>query len=339
MNELLKSLCDLCGASGREDRVRDWILRQVKDHADCRVDALGNLICEKKGEKRAKVKVTVDAHMDEVGLIAMAVNERGFVKFQTVGGIVTETLLAKQVVFENGAVGVIGLKPIHLCDENDKKTMPDEDTFVLDIGAKNRAEALEKIALGETATFRPGYTEMGDKICSKALDDRIGCATLIRLLREPAEYDFTAVFSTREEIGLGGATAAAYSTDPAAAMVLETTTAADLPGNEGADRVTLLGEGVALSLMDKRTLYDKKLYDAAVALSAERGIACQTKQKVAGSNNAGAYHPARGGIRTIALSVPGRYLHSPATVVSAADVEAQYRLAAALLPRMASGEV
>ena len=339
MTELLKTLCDLCGASGREETVRDYIYHQVKDDADCRVDALGNLICEKKGEKRAAVKTVVDAHMDEVGVIAMAVNERGFVKFKTVGGIEPETLLAKRFRFEKGAVGVVCTKPIHLCSGEEKEKMPSVDTMVMDIGASNRAEALAKIAIGETAVFCPDFTLLGDMVCSKAMDDRVGCAVLIELLKRPAAVDFTAVFSTREEVNGGGATVAAYSTACEAALVLESTTAADLPGSEGSDRVTVVGEGVALSLMDRKTLYDKKLYDAISALAEEKGIPCQTKQKVAGANNAGSYHVARGGVRTAALSIPCRYLHSPSCTASMSDIRSMADLVAAVLPKLAGGEL
>lgn len=339
MTELLKTLCDRCGTSGREDRVREYIYNQVKDFADCRVDALGNLICEKKGEHRAAVKVVVDAHMDEVGIIAMAVNERGFVKFKTVGGIEPEALLAKRFCFENGAVGVVCMKPVHLCSADESGKMPSVDTMVLDIGASTRAEALSKISIGETAVYAPDFTALGDMVCSKALDDRIGCAVLIKLLKQPAAFDFTAVFSTREEIGGGGAKVAAFSTACEAALVLEATTAADLPGSAGSDRVTVVGEGVALSLMDRQTLYDKKLYDGILALAGRENIPCQTKQKVAGGNNAGVYHVSRGGVRTAAFSVPCRYLHSPSCTASMRDVRSMVDLVAAVLPRLANGEL
>lgn len=338
MKELLKRLCDLCGTSGREDKVREFIINEIKDYADYRVDGLGTLIVTKKGKNRAKVRVDADAHMDEVGVIAVAANERGFVKFSTVGGIEIPALISKRVVFENGARGVICSKPVHLCSPDEKENLPKLDDLVIDIGASSRKEALEKISVGETAVFEPDYREMGDLVCSKALDDRAGCAILIKLIREEAEYDFTATFSTREEIGAGGGVAA-YNSKCEAAVILEGTTAADIPSNSGSDRVCEVGGGAVLSFMDRATLYDAALYRAGRKLADDNGIPCQTKTKVAGGNNAGPFHVANGGVRTAAISLPCRYIHSSSSAASLEDLDACYRLAKLLIEKLASGEI
>ena len=339
MMQLLEKLCNLCGAAGREDKVREFILSEIEGHAEIKVDNLGNVIADKKGKKRAINKVVLDAHMDEVGIIATHIDEGGFVKFATCGGIEIPALLGKRFVFENGAVGVVCSKPTHLCDAAEKKVLPKLDALCIDVGAKDKQEALRMVSIGETAVFVTDFQKMGNLICSKALDDRVGCAVLIKLLKEEAEYDFTAVFSVQEELGLRGAKVAAFSTNPDAAIIVEGTTAADIPESSGANKVCLVGSGAVLSFMDRSTMYDKKLYDDGRRLADENGIKCQTKSVVAGGNNAGAYHIARGGIRTAAVSLPCRYIHSSSSVASPADAENVYRLVKLLTEKLAGGEI
>ena len=339
MMEMLKTLCNLCGASGREDKVREFILSEITPYAECRVDALGNIIATKKGKNPAKVRVTADAHMDEVGVIATHIDEGGFVRFATVGGIETPALLGKRFVFENGAEGVVCSKPTHLCDAAEKKVLPKVDSLCIDLGADSKDAALKMVSIGETAVFAPDYKQMGKLICTKALDDRAGCAVLIRLLKEEAEYDFTATFSTQEELGLRGAKVAAYNSAPEAAVIIEGTTAADVPESSGANKVCLVGSGAVLSFMDRSTMYDKKLYDDGRRLAEENGIACQTKTVVAGGNNAGAYHISCGGVRTASISLPCRYIHSSSSVASPEDFENVYRLAKLMIEKLAGGEI
>lgn len=339
MMEMLKTLCNLCGTSGREDKVREFILSEISPYAECRVDPLGNIIAFKKGKNPAKVRVTADAHMDEVGVIVTHIDEGGFIRFTTVGGIEVPALLGKRFIFENGAVGVVCSKPTHLCDAAEKKALPKTDALCIDIGADSKEKALETVSIGETAVFLPDYKQMGKLICSKALDDRAGCAVLIRLLKEEAEYDFTATFSTQEEIGTRGARVAAYNTSPEAAVIIEGTTAADVPGSEGANKVCLVGGGAVLSFMDRSTMYDKKLYDDGRRLADENGIACQTKTVVAGGNNAGAFHVSCGGVRTAAISLPCRYIHSSSSVASPEDLENVYRLSKLMIAKLAGGEI
>ena len=179
------------------------------------------------------------------------------------------------------------------------------------------------------------YADAGDKIKSKALDDRIGCAVLISMLLKEAEYDFYAVFSVQVEVGLRGAKAAAYTVAPDAAIVLEGTTAADIAGVEPSRRVCVLGGGPAVSFMDRATVYDKAYYNAAL----KSGITCQPKAAVAGGNNSGAVHTSRGGVRTLAISVPCRYIHSPASVADKCDIENALRLAEYMLKGICSGEI
>lgn len=336
MRDLLKRLCSLPAVSGREDALRELIISKVSGHAECKTDRNGNLICFKKGRKPAVKKIMVDAHMDEVGIIAAGIREDGFIKFQTVGGISPAVSVGRRVVFENGTVGTVGIKPVHLCSEEEKKKYPDTDSLYIDIGAASKSEAEALISIGDTAVYEGDFKETGGStVISRAIDDRAGVAVLIRLLCEEAEYDFTATFTVQEEVGCRGAKTAAYSVDPDGAIVLEATTAADLHGVEEERRVCVLGHGPAVSFMDRSTLYDRRLYEAALS----SGVRCQPKAAVAGGNNSGAIHLSRGGVPTLAISVPCRYIHSPSCVADAEDIEGMYELAKKMLAKMASGEL
>lgn len=335
---LLKKLCELNGPSGNEDAVRDFILSEIAPYCDAKVDQMGNIIAFKKGEEAPKYKVMLDAHMDEVGVIVSSITGDGFIKFEAVGGIETEALMCKKVRFGN-IIGVIGAKPVHQSSPDERKKLPSIDSLYIDIGADSKEDAENFIGLGDIGTFESEWADLSDDIFrSKAVDDRVGCAVLIKLLKAPAKYDFYATFTIGEEIGLRGARTATYSVDPDFAIALECTTAADI-GKNTENPVTRVGEGVAVSFMDRATLYDRELYDFAIKTATEKGIPLQIKTAVSGGNNAGAIHLTKGGVRTITLSLPGRYIHSSGVVGSKSDLFAQYDLAKALLNAFASGSL
>ena len=329
MVDLLKNLCLLNGASGDEKNVRDFIIGEIKDFCDYKVDNLGNLICFKKGEKTPKNRLMLDAHIDEVGIIVTAVTSDGFLKFDTVGGIDTTALMFKRVKIGN-TIGVISSKPIHLLSKDEAKKAPKADSLYIDIGAKDKNDALEAVSLGDTGVILSDFTVMGDCVKSKALDDRVGCAVLITILKEKAEYDFYAVFSTQEEIGTRGARVAAFSVNPDFALVLEATTAADIAGVSDDKTVCNLRGGPAVSFMDRATLYDKELYNTAL----QSEIPCQPKRMVAGGNNSGAIHLSREGVRTLAISLPCRYIHTDSSVANIQDMENMLRLTKYMMNRI-----
>ena len=335
---LLKSLCELDGPSGNEQAVRAFIMEQIKDFCDAKIDPMGNIIAFKKGEKSPKYKVMLDAHMDEVGVIVNSITAEGFLKFQTVGGIKTESLLCKRVRFGN-TVGVIGAKPIHQSSAEERKNMPSLDSLYIDIGANDKEDAEKYISLGDIGTFASEWADLSEDIFrSKAIDDRVGCAVLIELLKHPAEYDFYATFTVGEELGLRGAKTATYSVDPDFAIALECTTAADIPKN-GGNKVTEVAKGVAVSFMDGATLYDRALYNFTLERAKQNNVPVQIKTAATGGNNAGAIHLTKGGVRTVTLSLPGRYIHSSATVGSKTDLFAQFNLAKLLLSDLAGGSL
>lgn len=335
MLNILRELCCLDGTSGDEGAVRDYIVNKIDGHCDWKTDPLGNIIAFKEGKNRSTRRLLVDAHTDEVGLIITSVTADGFLRFKTVGGMDTAVLMFRRVRINGKTNGVIGGKPIHLTHGDEGKKVPKEDSLYIDIGAADREEALRTVSVGDRAVVCSEFAEQGESIVSKALDDRIGCAMLIKLLCSDSEYDFYASFSVQEEIGLRGARTASYTVAPQAAIVLEATTAADIAGSAPENRVCVLGDGPAVSFMDKATVYDRKFYDAAF----NSGIKCQPKCAVAGGNNSGAVHLSRGGVRTVSVSVPCRYIHSAGSVCNREDIDNAYELTKYLISGICSGKI
>ena len=334
MTDFLKELCALNAVSGDEKAVRDYIISKIDGKADWHTDNLGNILVFKKGKNRSVKKLLIDAHMDEVGFIISSVTADGFLKFQTVGGINTAAIMFRQVKVGN-LNGVVCGTPIHLLSGDEKKKLPKSDSLYIDIGAESREEALKLVSLGDRAVMCSEYREMGNKIKAKAIDDRAGCAILLSLVTNDSDYDFYASFSVQEEVGLRGAKTAAFAADPDAAIVLEATTAADIADVDETHRVCVLGNGPAVSFMDRATVYDREYYRAAL----ESGIKCQPKSAVAGGNNSGAIHLSRGGVRTVAISVPCRYIHSSSCVADKEDIKNAERLAKYILAGICGGTV
>lgn len=339
MFEHLKALCELNGTSGREDKVREYIIEQIKDKAGYSVDKLGNIIAFKKGNAVPKNKIMLDAHMDEVGLIVTSVQPDGTLTFDEVGGIDPSVVIGRQVTV-NGLYGVVGAKAVHNLSAEEREKAPEMDSLYIDIGAADREEAEKYVSPGDCAYFVSEYTEMGnDTILAKAIDDRFGCALMIDMIQSELPYDMYFTFTVQEEIGLRGAKAAAYTVNPDIAIVIESTTAADIDSVPRAKQVCQLGKGAVVSFMDRSTMYDKQLYDIAFAQSGEKNIPCQTKTTIAGGNNSGAIHTSRGGIKTIAVSAPCRYLHSPSCVVNKNDLKACYDMVNAIIEKAADMEI
>lgn len=332
MNERLRKLCSLYGTSGREADVRDYILSELPEGVEASVDNIGNLIVFKKGKNRANHRVMLCAHMDEVGMMITHITDDGLLKFGNVGGISVSALCGKAVrVGKQLVPGVIGVKPIHLSHGDEEKQYPKQDALTIDIGAETRTEAEQVVSLGDCAYFDSDTVSFGDGFLKgRALDDRAGCAILLDILHSETEYDLWFAFTVQEEVGTGGAGAAAYTIDPAYAIVLETTTAADVDGVSGEKKVCIVGNGVVVSQMDRRTVYLPEMFEKAFAVAKEYGIPAQPKTVIAGGNDAGHIFKVRGGIPVQALSLPCRYLHSPSCVICERDYTATLDLAAAL---------
>ncbi len=335
MKNILKQLCLIDGVSGRENLVRETIISLLPSDCEYTIDALGNLIVTKTGKKSSKNRIMLSAHMDEVGMIVTFIEQDGSLRFSTVGGIDPDVIVGS-CVRVNNIRGVIGSKPIHLKSAQDRSKSVSVDDLFIDIGASCKEQAEEQVNLGDVVTFDSDFLQFGkEKIKSKAVDDRFGCAVLLKLLREEdIEYDFTCAFLVQEEVGLRGARPATYAVNPDIAVIFETTTAADTPLSVGKDKVCMLGSGAVVSFMDNATIYDSELYKLAFLTAKENNILCQTKTAIAGGNDAGAISQSRNGVKTISISLPCRYLHSACCVADEQDMDAILNLATKILPKL-----
>ena len=335
MLELIKKLCCADGVSGDEGNIREIIINEIKNFCEYSIDPLGNIIAFKKGKNKPQKKLMLDAHTDEVGFIITDITQDGFLKFKIVGGINTEAMLSRRVRINGSVYGVIGAKPIHLAKKEEAAKLPKPEALYIDIGLSEKSEVLKSVSIGDRGVLLSDFTLSGDCILSKALDDRLGCAVLISLIKNYNEYDFYATFTVQEEVGLRGAKTAAYKVNPDAAIAIDSTTASDISGVSAEKTVCNLNGGAVVSFMDRATLYDRDYYNAAI----NSGITCQPKRAVAGGNNAGAIHLSREGVRSIAISVPCRYIHSVASVANINDVYSVLALAEYMLDGICGGNI
>lgn len=333
---MLKDLCLLNGTSGDEVRVRDYIINEIKEYSTYEVDNLGSVIAYKKGKKKPNKTVCINAHMDEVGFIITGITSDGYLRFAPVGGIDTKVCLDRAVtVGENRINGVIADKAYHLLEDGEKDKAPSFDKLLIDIGAKSETEAQSVVSLGDFAYFESDYTELGNGyIKAKALDDRIGCMLMIELIKSELEYDTVFCFNVQEEVGLRGSKCTSFAVGADISIVLEATTAGDLDGVSGADRVCVLGNGGVVSFMDNRTIYDRELYKLAMNTASENNIPVQTKTAVAGGNDAGSIQTSGKGAKVMALSLPCRYIHSPSSVVKKSDIDNTRKLLKEILKKI-----
>lgn len=333
---MLKDLCLLNGTSGDEVLVRDYIINEIKEYSTYEVDNLGSVIAYKKGKKKPNKTVCINAHMDEVGFIITGITSDGYLRFAPVGGIDTKVCLDRAVtVGENRINGVIADKAYHLLEDSEKDKAPSFDKLLIDIGAKSETEAQSVVSLGDFAYFDSDYTELGNGyIKAKALDDRIGCMLMIELIKSELEYDTVFCFNIQEEVGLRGSKCTSFAVGADISIVLEATTAGDLDGVTGADRVCVLGNGGVVSFMDNRTIYDRELYKLAMNTASENNIPVQTKTAVAGGNDAGSIQTSGKGAKVMALSLPCRYIHSPSSVVKESDIDNTRKLLKEILKKI-----
>lgn len=338
MIETVKTLCALSGVASFEDPVREYLMEQAKPYADeMRVDALGNLIVFKKGAKSTGNKLMLCAHMDEVGLIIKRITDEGYLKFAPIGGIDRRVLLGKRVfVGWNRVPGIIGLKAVHLTTAEERGKVPRLEEYYLDIGAKDKEEAESLVELGDFAVFDNECLEFGNGMFkAKAIDDRVGCAVMLKMLQRDLPMDCVFAFTVQEEVGTRGAFGAAFSVTPEIALVLETTTAADLPGIKGQKRVCAPGQGPVISLMDGGTIYDKELFQLMCDTADSIGIPWQVKHYIAGGNDSRVIQRTKGGVRVAGLSAAVRYLHAPTSVGATKDFEQMLTLTAAFVDALA----
>ena len=334
--ELLRTLCDIYGISGDEGRVRKKIKEYIAPYVDeMFTDYMGNLIVTKKCRDKSVIntkRVLLSAHMDEVGMLVRGITEDGSLAIDC-RSIDPRVLISKRVVVGSDFVpGVIGAKAIHQQSNEEFEHALRYNQIYVDIGATGRKDAEKYVSVGDPICFTTKFSDFGEGLMKgKALDDRIGCTIVMQLLKNDYACDIYAAFTVQEECGLRGAIIAANRIKPHVNLNFEGTTANDIPGSEGHQLVTKLGEGPALTFMDRTSIISEKM-TAALKSSAEKaGARWQIRRGSAGGNDMGVIHMAAAGCICGGISVPCRYIHSPCSVASWSDVENAYAIGDAFL--------
>ncbi|PAB60199.1 M42 family metallopeptidase [Anaeromicrobium sediminis] len=310
--DLIKKLSYAYGPAGNEEAIREVILNEVKDHVDeVSVDTMGNLIAVKKGSGK---KVMIAAHMDEIGIIITGIDDKGFLRFSNIGGVSPFVSLGQKVRFSNGTIGTL-----HMEHMEDMKHLKLEKMYI-DIGAKDKEEALTKVNLGDVACFHSDLVDLGHSVMTKALDDRIGCyiaiETIKRLSASPNELYF--VFTVQEELGLRGAKTAAFAIEPDLAIALDITSCGDMPKCK--HLAVNLHDGPAIKIKDNSILCHPVMKNLLINTAKENNIPYQLEVLTFGGTDVGAIHLSRAGVISGALSIACRYAHTPNEVVSKDDV-------------------
>ena len=335
--DLLKTLCETPGVSGREDKVRDLVIEELRPLTDeISVDTLGNVIAVKKGTGGPRVMLA--AHLDEIGFLVKYVDDKGFLRVQPVGGWDPRTMVAQRVHIHGfGGQALLGTlmpaaKPIHLLTAEEMAKPPKMEEFFVDLGLPVD-EVKAQVEIGDMVTMARTTERVGSNVVSKCLDDRLSVFVMIEALRAvgPHSAEIIAVATTQEEVGLRGATTAAYALQPDIGIALDVTLANDFPGVDGQDQVTRLGEGAALKIMDGSTLSHPKLLRHFRDLAEKHGIKHQLEILSRGGTDAGAIQRSRAGVPTFTLSLPTRYIHTVNEMASIADIEATTALLARYL--------
>ena len=330
MKELLKQLCELDGVPGYEDEVREFIEKQAAPYADeMLVDAVGNLIVFKKGAKPRKRPLLVMAHMDEVGFLVRDITEDGMLKLAKAGGIDPRVLIGRRMrVGEQKLPGIISLKAIHLTTPEERKEAPGLDSLYIDIGCTSREEAEALVMRGEPAVFDSRFMEFGvDCVKAKAIDDRIGCAVMLELLKNDLPYDTYFAFVVGEEIGSRGATVAGRRIQPGCVMVIEGTTAADMPDVAPHKQSCRQRQGAVVSLMDSDTVYSREFREKMLKAADEKGGKWQYRKSANGGTDAGVGTTSGPAALAFGLSAPVRYIHCACNVAYLPDLEEVHKLA------------
>ena len=324
----LEILSNLQGVSGDEGRVRRAIVDILTGESapdpslTIRTDTLGNLLVHKPGRRQGP-KVMLTAHLDEVGLMVTSVEKTGHLKFKPVGGIDPRVLVSKAVrVGTKQIPGVIGCKAIHLQKPEERKQPYTLEQLYIDIGAREKEQALKLVGPGDYASFDSTMIPLGNGCFrGKAFDDRAGCAVLLELLLKDSELSFDAAFTVQEEVGSRGAVVAAYSLQPELAIIIEGTMAADTPGTEPDFTVTSLGRGPAISFMDRSFMAHRQIWQQLATVAEQCGIPFQHRRFAGGGTDAGAIALSREGVKVAVVSVPCRYIHTPHSVLKESDVQ------------------
>ena len=341
LSENFEKLSNACGVAGREEEVRNLMIKLLKPHVDeVAVDKLENVIAVKKGKKSAP-KVMLAAHMDEVGLMVKTISKEGFLQFTKMGGIDDRILPAQEVIVytEKSALpGIIGSKPPHIQKEEERKKVLAYDELFIDIGAESAEDACKMgVKIGDMVGFDVKYTKIGkDTAIGKAFDDRIGCAVMVETLKQLGKTDCTvyAVGTVQEELGLRGAATAAFGVDPDVGIALDVTVAGDVPGVREIDTTVKMGKGPTLTVSDSGLITHPKVLRLLFDVAEENKIAYQLETGLMGSTDAARISLTRQGVPSGVISIPARYIHSPVGMLSLKDAENSVKLAVAAVQKI-----
>ncbi|MCD8180912.1 MAG: M42 family metallopeptidase [Firmicutes bacterium] len=311
--KILKDMTQINSASGNETAIREYIKTEAEKYCDeVYVDAMGNLTAHKKGGGK---KIMFAAHMDEIGIIVTDTDDKGFIRFSAVGGLNIPNLVNLRVRFSNGIEGVIG------AEEDKFKGKPALSNLYIDIGAADKKAAQKQISVGDTAVFVGGFVKRGDNIISKALDNRAGCAVILKALSEIKESpnDLYFVFTVQEEVGFRGARTAAFDIEPEIAVAVDVTDTGDTPS--APTMAVEMGKGAAVKVMDRSIMCDSLVRSVMIETAKREGIPYQLEIMTDGGTDAGAIHLTRAGVKTGGISIPTRYIHSPSEMANINDIE------------------
>lgn len=338
--ETLENLSNANGVTGRENQVRELMKQYLKPYVDeIREDKLGNLIAVKRGRKDA-LTVMLAAHMDEVGLMVKNIKKKGFLQFTKIGGIDDRLLLAQNVIVhtDKGPLrGVVGSRPVHIQTDEERKKVINSDKLFIDIGAKNKEEAEKMgVQVGDVVSFDTKFACLGNNlVLGKAFDNRVGCAVLVEVMKrlKNSSCNVYAVGTIQEEVGLRGATIAAFHVEPDVGIALDTTVAGDTPGVGEGEAPAKMGEGPVFTVADAGLISHPKVLRLLIESAKEKKIPYQLETGIRGSTDAAKIALSRGGVPSGVISVPARYIHSPAAIISLDDVENAVALAIAAIEK------
>jgi endoglucanase len=322
---LLKKICETAGAPGFEDRVRELVIKEVSPFVDSiDIDNMGNVITLIKGKDRKK-SVMIGAHMDEIGFIVTHIDNNGFLKFHPLGGFDPKTLTSQRVIVhgKKDIIGVMGSKPIHVMSPEEKNKVPKISDYYIDLGL-SKEKVDEVISVGDTVTRERKLIEMGDCLNCKSLDNRVAVFILIEVLKtlDAPAHDTYGVFTVQEEVGIRGAQVAALKINPDFGFGLDTTIAYDVPGAGDHEKITSLGDGVAIKIMDASTICDSRMVNFMQKTATKHKIKWQKEILTAGgTDTANIQRMSPGGSIAGAFSIPTRHIHQVIEMVNKNDVK------------------
>jgi len=322
MKPLIQKLVETQGPSGYEAQIRSVVRNEVEPYADAiQVDALGNLIVQKGKGSADGIKIMLAAHIDEIGVMVSQLDENGFIRFTTLGGVRAYTCVGGRVKFLNGVSGVISMEPL-----DDMTKLPTFEQLYIDMGLSRKQDA--PVRIGDVGTFERPFLDLGDRLVAKSMDDRIGAAVLVETLRQLKDtpHQLFFVFSTQEEVGCRGATTAAFAIDPDLGLSVDVTDTGDTPRRTRVRMDVSLGKGPAIKVRDSGMLADRRVVDWMVHGAEKQSLPYQLEILERGTTDARAMQIARAGVPAGCLSIPCRYIHSPSEMVDYRDVQNAVKL-------------